>query len=282
MAYHYLRVLRDVGPRKFGDIVVMVPPPQSWMYLGPDSWLYAWQQKLGIFDHISYAHEQRLGIGWLTLPLAVWGLYSFAKERGAWVKVMFLSTIVIVMSIMLYPGGFTPWKYLYHLFPGANALRAASRIGFLILIPLSIGLAYVVNTRKLIFAAVAIALVCFAEQGQWTPSYDKFQLRTDVAKLERRVPRGCTAFYYSPHYETTLGTPPQYKLQIDAMWAAFDTGIPTVNGYSGNFATGWWDLFDNKLVTETDVARIRTALERWASDHRLDPASVCWIRTGDS
>jgi len=279
LAYHYLVALRDVGPRRFADFVGMVPPPQSWFYLGGESWLYSWQQNLGVFNHIPFAHEQRLGIGWVTLVLAVWGLYLFAKARDAWVNLMCVASITIVLSMTLYPGGFTPWKYLFHVVPGGNAVRAVSRIGFLMLVPLSIGLAYLLDTRKLV-VAVLIALVCIVEQGQTTPAYDKMQLRVDVARLAGRVNNTCKAFYYSPPYDLARDAPPQYKLHIDAMWAAMETGIPTVNGYSGNFAAGWWDLWDNRLINESDVARIRGAIAQWSARYGVDQGSVCWLRRG--
>ena len=218
MAYHYLKAVREVGSRPFADIALMIPPPQSWLYLGSPSWLYSWQTKFDLFRSITYEHEQRLGIGWITLGLALAGFHRFQKRQGGWATRLGLAALTIVLLTTLFPGGWTPWRYLYPFIPGAAAVRALSREALLMLIPLSIGLAYLVETRKRVFAALAIAAICVLEQAQHLDAYDKLQLREDTNDIARRIGKGCEAFYYSPRYLRGADAPPTYELQIDAMW----------------------------------------------------------------
>ena len=277
MAYHYLKALREIGGRPFEDITLMIPPLQSWLYLGPQSWLYSWQTKFGLFQSITYQHEQCLGIGWPTLILAVLGFHRFQKKQGGWATLVGLSALTIVLLTTLYPGGHTPWKYLYRLVPGGSAIRALSREALLMLIPFSIGLAYLVETRKRFMAAIVIAGICVLEQAQHIDAYDKLQLRKDTGAIAERIDKGCEAFYYAPRFRDRAEAPPQYELQIDAMWAALQTGIPTLNGYSGNLPRGWWDLWENSWVDQQSERRMQEALARWEMFNHLDPTRICWI-----
>ena len=119
----------------------MLPPLQSWLYLGPQSALYSWQWNLRVFRDIPVEHEQRLGIGWVTLALAAFGLYRLSRTRADWARLTALTTITILVLITSYPGGLSIWKLMFHIVPGASAIRAVARMGLLMVIPLSIGLA---------------------------------------------------------------------------------------------------------------------------------------------
>jgi hypothetical protein len=92
------------------------------------------------------------------------------------------------------------------------------------------------------------------------------------------VSDGCQAFVYAPAYERDgPGVPPSWKLQVDAMWAALETGIPTVNGYSGTFPRGYGELWDNRAFAGAARSRIQDALQKWIAFYRLDPGRVCLI-----
>jgi hypothetical protein len=279
MAYHYLRAIREVGPREFWDTAQMIPRLQSWFYLGGGSWLYAWQQQFGFFRPASMENEQYLGIGWITVSLAIVGFWRFQRSRGGWAPLTGLCAIAAILLITRYPGGLMPWKYLTGVIPGASVVRAVSRIVLLMLIPFSIGLAYFAQTISR-SAALLVAAICFFEQGQGLSVYDKFEQRRDVNALAAKVNKECGAFYYSPSYELNRSqAPEQYKFQIDAMLASLLTGVPTINGYAGSSPAEWDDLWDNRIFDEAGRLRIRRALEHWTTQHHLDPAKVCWIQS---
>jgi len=277
MAVHYAYARRATGARPWWDAARMVPPPQSWFYLGPQSWLYSWQPNLELFRRIATENEQRLGIGWITLILAIVGLYLLQRTHGGWARLMCLSTIALLVLVTLYPGGFTPWKLFFHVLPGGNAIRGVARVVFVVLIPLSFGLAYLIDTRPRWATALLIAAICLVEQGQAVGGYDKIQARADVSALAARVGKDCMAFYYSPVLSDSRDAPPQFKLHLDAMWAALQTGVPTINGYSGKDPRGWWDLWDNRLFDDQSHARMHDSLVRWSTLHHLDAARICWI-----
>src|SRR5439155_5853757 len=112
---------------------------------------------------------------------------------------LWLAAITVIVLVTMCPGGFTPWKYIFYLVPGANAIRSVSRIAVLFLIPLCIGFAFLID-RFPPGLALSAVLICFVEQGRTTESYDKVRARNDVAALAARISTNCTAFYYSPAF----------------------------------------------------------------------------------
>jgi hypothetical protein len=143
-----------------------------------------------------------------------------------------------------------------------------------LLVPASVGLALHLDrpragrARWLAFALAALAL---AEQGQRLGAYDKAAKRADVAALASRIPTTCGAFFYAP----SPGRP-DYETQLDAMWAALERGIPTVNGYSSNFPRGW-ELRDHSLRGEPDRDRLTAALSAWERSRQLPADRVCFV-----
>jgi hypothetical protein len=99
-----------------------------------------------------------------------------------------------------------------------------------------------------------------------------------VSSLAKTIDANCLAFYYSPVFpRNTPFLPPAYKLHIDAVWASTESGIPTINGYSGHAPRGWSGLSENEIVDELSFGYLRDSLLGWITTHGLDPGRVCWI-----
>jgi hypothetical protein len=71
------------------------------------------------------------------------------------------------------------------------------------------------------------------------------------------------------------------KYNLDAMWVQLRTGVPTVNGYSGNQPPGW-PFVNMSMVTEEEERTVTVALTRWLRSHRVDPRRVSWVRVPES
>lgn len=278
MVLHYLEAGREVGYRRFDQEISMVPRLQSWFYLGPGSWIYFWQDQLNLFRNLPMKHEHQIGMGLLTTAIAVAGLFSFWKNR--WVPFIALCATTLFVMVTFFPGEFTPWRYLHPFIPAAKAIRALSRVGLLMLIPAALGVALFLQKRKAVWTAVPVAFLCAVEQGQTTAHYDKLKTRAQIESIVQQIGPNCESFYLSPMLTPGQGTP-EWKFQVDAMWAQMQSGIPTVNGYSGNFPPGWWGLFDNGIAHPDDESRIRHELDRWAEKNRnagMEGSRICWIR----
>ncbi|MFI5243397.1 MAG: hypothetical protein ACHQRL_10350, partial [Gemmatimonadales bacterium] len=207
LAIHYLRASSQVGMRSFFTVQAMLPRAQSWAYMGPGSWLYGALAERPLFHLLPMEHEQRLGAGVATTLVALVGLWGARRRRV--IQVVTLVPVVMALLATEWPGGFSAWHAVYALVPGAAAMRAVSRIGIAIALPLSLGVALAVDrivgsvtpasrwTRNRLARALVIALVLAVialEQGQRLPSFDKLAARERTARVAREVDPKCSAF----------------------------------------------------------------------------------------
>lgn len=293
LALHYLGAEHEVGARGFASIEPLLPRVESWAYLGDDSWLYGWLAHDQIFRALPLEHEHRLGLGVATALLAAFGLWLARRRRS--VQLMMLVPLTMALLATEWPGGFTLWRAVYLVVPGADALRAVSRIGIAILFPASLGVALLINAisrarrvppsraavtirrrdqRRRALAVAAIVGVVVAEQVTKPRSYDKLEGRARVARVEAEIGTWCEAFLYT----TIGGDDDPWRYHADAMWASMDRGVPTVNGYSGNKPPGW-NFYDIRVQSAAQDSVVGDSLARWEAKWKLDPSRICRVRT---
>ena len=156
--------------------------------------------------------------------------------------------------------------------PGAAAIRAVGRIVLILLIPAALGLASLVEfleRRGRVVAAWIVALVCLAEQGVTTDTFDAAENRASIAALVRRIDRGRTAFYYHPCENQR-----NFRYQLDAMWASLASGLPTINGYSGHFPRDFVPLF---YIDSDPDREVEDVLTEWERVRGLSSDRIQWI-----
>jgi len=273
LALHHFSAAQTVGFRQFVEAEGLLPRFQSWFYMGEENWLYGWTAKYGPFIYLPMEWEQRLGLGLLTTVIVVWSLLRERDRPG--IRILMVTWLVILLSSTMYRWQFSPWKWIFHWVPGANAIRAVSRIGMLATIPAALGLALFVDrsrgeTRR--WMGIALALFCLVEQGRRSPSYEKEPVRREIASLAASIPLECGAFFYS-----CVGSKPSFECDLDAMWAALAKNIPCVNGYSSNNPLQFEVLAESAVRSHADEERLRAALNSWALQHGLTPRSICWL-----
>jgi hypothetical protein len=113
-------------------------------------------------------------------------------------------------------------------------------------------------------------LICLAEQGVTTETFDAVANRVAIERLARHVDRDRLAFYY--HRDDL----PFYRYQLDAMWASLVSGVPTINGYSGYVPRAWRDFVQADLDLNPDVVDV---LSDWERTQGLAPDRVQSIGT---
>jgi hypothetical protein len=292
MALHYLRAKDQVGARTFSTVETMLPRLESWLNMGGESWVYGWISNYDAFRNLPMSNEQRLGVGVVTLVCAVCGLWMARRRRA----VQFAILVPLTMALLAteWPGGIAPWHAIYSYVPGAAALRAVARIGVAVLFTVSLGVALLIDAlmraprippsrtalalrrralRRRAVAVVAIVAAIVAEQGARLPSYDKIAMRERVDRIVKSIGTNCTLFVYMP---AEVGDPQHFH--TDAMWAAMERGIPTLNGYSGNQPPDW-PLADTRAATPAQDSAVSENVSRWAAQWHLDPASICHVHT---
>jgi hypothetical protein len=293
LAMHYLQAERQLGTRKYIVVESMLPRVQSWLYQGPDSWLYGWLAAHDAFHYLPMEHEQRLGLGIATIICAAVGLWLGRRRRAVQFAVLVPLTMALVATE--WPGGFAPWRAIYLFVPGAGALRAVARIGVAVVLPASLGVALLIDAlmrprrippsrtavllrrrerlRRALITAAVIAIVV-AEQVQEPRWYDKNEGRARVARVANGIGAECGAFLYT----TTGGSDDPWHYHADAMWASMERGIPTLNGYSGNQPPKW-TFYDIRVPTAFLDSVVSDSVSRWAAAWRIDPARICRVRT---
>jgi hypothetical protein len=171
--------------------------------------------------------------------------------------------------------GLYPWRLIYEAVPGAQAIRTVCRVGLLLLLPVGLGAALAVERlrRHGVWAAAALAALCLVEQGETTSTYDKELNRADILAVAAKVERGCAAFLYSPVNPRRL----YHKYHLDAMWAGVETGVPTMNGYSGHQPKDW-PFFFPWLRARGDEDRLARGAREWLASKGVADQRVCWIK----
>lgn len=272
---HFRAARGVVGLRSFENALEFMPDLASWAYMGPRSWLYGWTSDWSWFEGIPGEWEQRLGVGLLTTALALAGLWSARRDpRVRYLALVGACLFVLTTSVW----GFTAWRVVFEYFPAAQAVRGVCRVGLLLLIPIALGVSIALTSigasgRRGLAAALGVLAVL--EQGQTTETFDKRENREDVAAVVSHIDRErCESFVFSP---VNANDPPWQNYQLDAMWASMESGVPTLNGYSGNQPPGW-NLGDTSLYSEQPDPSRAAAIDEWVERSGLQGSRVCWIR----
>ncbi len=192
----------------------------------------------------------------------------------AWL--LFRSLVIALASLLIFNDHESLWLAYSPLIPGAVAIRTIGRVVLILLVPAALGLACLVeflDKRRWAIASWIIVLVCLAEQGETTPTFDAAANRASIDRLASRIDRTRVTFYYHPG-----DGQPFFIHHLDAMWASLATGLPTVNGYSGHVPPSWLGFFRADFHPNIDISPI---LAEWERTYALPPDQVQWIaRTG--
>ncbi len=271
LAQRYLAVAELHGVRPWESVASRIPPWQSYLTMGTSSWFYKTVQPgWWIIPRGAWGHEGANGIGIVTSILVAVGVLWGWRRRS--VRILTMTALLCALMTIAWPGGFTLWRLIYDYLPGAGAIRAVGRMGLLMLIPASVGLALFVDGLKrrgqlamMVFLMPLIVL----ENGHRIPSFDQRVASLRSERIARWVEPGCSAFFVVS--DRQKGT--EY-LQEDAMWAALESGVPTINGRYGNRPPGWhFRILQDWEPPEVNAGK----LERWVADKRLDASKICLV-----
>ena len=247
--------------------------PLSWIHVGDHSWLYGWMSAHPPFSGIPSRFEHVLGVGIATTVVALAGLWMQRGRDGVRLMVMVSATVVVLFT--LYPGDISLWPLLYRVIPGLEAIRLPVRIGMLLLIPLAVGLGCWLSRErqgwKRHALALAVAALCCVEQGGTTGSFQVYPQYKRMANIMAQFDPRAVAFVVLP----PNGTPPSPATELPAMWAALDSGLPTINLHTSAFPNQWplrdYYFYGDRKFTNRDLHNV---VLRWARKHSLDPARV--------
>jgi hypothetical protein len=286
---------RPAGDRRALGCLILLLTPAGFPgeVLGPALFLAAFAYLTGALPAGAARNIGQLliSVGLLVLPfgvshshrrlaLAVAGVGLVVAERRPWLtgrgpalRSLTFAAAIVVASLWLFPDTIHYWRYAAYLVPGGEALRAVARGFLLAMFPAALGLAcsfdQIWQRPRRLALACGLGLACLLEQGVTTSSFDKAAQRRAVAELARRVDPRRRCFYHGFYVRFRLPDTPVNEHHLEAMWAEIQTGIPTVNGYSGVSPPGWLPLYHADLVGDGDRQRVERALKDWATRHSL-------------
>ena len=215
--------------------------------------------------------ESRPWIFWQAALGAVFGWAASADRRFRPDPRVVLTIVAVALPIViLLYGKNSLWLAVCGYIPGSAAIRTPARVILVLLVPAALGLAFLVERLdRGRWGAVAwcLALACLAEQTGTTETYDRDASRRRIAEVARQIDRRADSFYYRAVGDDEFF----YYVHLNAMWAAIEVGVPTINGISGCFPTGWWNLgwadLPGRQTTEE-------ALQEWCDHHGLRRSDV--------
>jgi hypothetical protein len=274
------KVMKQVGGYPYSYLTQFLPSPQAWLAQGPSHLLYGGLNRLAGIGPTYGSQEMFNGIGLFTTGLVIGGLILF--RRLTLVRLWGCVGLTVILLSVVWPGGHSLWRFIYSWIPGAAAIRAVGRFGVYLLLPASIVLAFTIDrvgARFSRIAALACLLAVTLEQAgslQGARNYVKAEALARVDEIARRIGPECSTLLFSWNREMR---PP--RMHVLGMWAELATGVPTLNGYSGQFPANW-PLADVTVSNPDERKRVLGNIKLWTDTHPADFSNVCWVLPDES
>jgi hypothetical protein len=266
--------------RSWAEVSTYLPTPASLVFPHGQSLLYGWFHD-SVDPYVNNPSESQLFAGFVALlaPLALWQLVR--RERSAaqpafdlsTAKLLLLTWAALLLLMLGDRSGHSLWWLLWHL-PGGRGIRGVGRLGLFLLLLVSLALGWVatwLETCRARGPLLVVALTLFvvlenAVDNRYLFSLASHQRRVaQVAFAVQHHPdHPCPAFFYQS------AGPNAWVGHVDAMWASFQTGVPTLNGWAGAEPPGW-------RFRETSLARTED-LESWARRYQPNLSRVCVVK----
>lgn len=281
----YGPVVQLFPSRPFSEYIAYAPMPKDLVNVTAWNAIWGWlvERLLGIARASSV--EQALavtpGTTLIFFMFARAALSDKATDRAEsrWTRLFTLCCVVIFAAgwlLTLKIGTFSAFWVLFHVFPGAGAIRTGDRVQLFVNIWVVSGLVLLIdrwidsaqsaprNRRHML--AGAILLFCVVEQVNF---YESGVVRTaELAGLNAvpAPPEACRSFLLRAFAEHS-----GQVLEVDAMWISWKTGLPTLNDRSG-WAPPGWHLSD-------PTANYLAAARQWIAQNGL-AEQVCLYDQG--
>jgi len=226
--------------RPWHDIEVMLPRIQSY-FLADRSLL--WQSISSLISNTLMRHEHQLFPGIAALILLIIGIvWRFDSENRTLADLQ-IGAIFILVIFTLDIGGISLYR-ITALIPGLNSIRAITRIELVLMWPLALLLAIVLDALssskfkwfKLPIMVILLTLLIITEPSLFIhTSFSKSEESNRLTNLRSLI--SLQASRKNPILLVAVNQNQDslwFVKEIDAMLLAQDLGWPTLNGYSGN------------------------------------------------
>lgn len=274
----YLQTAERFGFRRFAA-GVMDQLPRAIYYCSASPQSLAWGFTAAWTPEADTANKLFVGLlpacAFLLFPLLARRLGTPSRRLG-WALWL---TVVALVAVTLRVGDRSAYTLLM-LVPPFDSLRALNRVSLLLLFPLAmlLGLAATWGLERLSrpgrglaagLAGLALAGAVVLDQAHVREyGYDKAETQGQVAALTRRLGQAGRPFRAFVHIPAEANAAYDCDLQVNALLAAQDLGVATVNAYTSWFPPGY-GLFEECTFS---------ALQRWVAwswfdrEYAVDPS----------
>jgi hypothetical protein len=239
----YVRVNRDFH-RHFADCIL--PELHSWLAPPPDGiWSDTLASQRKGQDHVQWLFPgfTALGIFGLALLLLLTRARWLTFNDRALIATAVATVLLLVAITTRWPGGATAWRMAFRYLPGANGLRAVTRmftsvylfglLGGTVALDRLLGR---MNFSWRMPLSLVLLAAATAEQLHWNlPSFEKAPWLARVDAVRAGL-AGHQAGYL--RFDPAL---PYWENHLIAMWAGLKAVVPVVNGFSGRWPPGYPD-----------------------------------------
>jgi hypothetical protein len=248
--------------RDYSEIESMLPRPSSYL-LSDASYLWG---RFGKYVHgIPMRWEHQMFFGVSTCLLAAIAVIRKPNQTALVAFIALLLLIILTLDVR----GHSLYSLIDQL-PLANAVRAVTRIGLVMIFPVAVmaGTGFdrlmASQPHHAVKVTVAILLAAFMlveYTAYYTESLPLKELRARYAELSVRVPSHLPgdAIVYLP----ITSNEPYYYSELDGVHLAQALNRNTLNGYSGNAPAGFNDsstdpcfMVNNRLTGYVSFARL--------------------------
>lgn len=269
LARAHLAAAEELGLRHWNEVALSLPNWGSWLFPGERNLVYGSLSDSQLFTFTTAPSQHSNGVGFLTLALALFGLWQ--GRRRASVRVASV-TLLVLLLLSTRLGDLALWRLLYEGLPGARAIRYVARIGMYLPLVAGLGLALALEAagRRSAWLALALGALCLGEQLHRLPARSEAEYTDAVRRVAARVDPECDAFVLTTrprageHYP---GVRPRLT-QVFAMWVGLEARKPTLNGFYGNAPRGWRLESADPMGSEQEQA-LQKAVRAWIRRNQL-------------
>lgn len=235
----YLPALREVGGRTWHEVQALIPTLgeilnlDDYIIIGLDANLY----------------NKRLGINIIELviliPLFVYQLFFLKNNKKKKIQLVLFMCFLVCFAFSFQFHGYSLWKIIWRIVPGASAIRAQGRFFFMTFILYTLLMGYLLNeinnSKALINNAVYLLVFVVVTVTNFSPigtstNWNKDEIN-NVMEYVAQPPKDCDVFFVTCDQNKLKIIEP--RMEIYACAIAEKYGIKTINGYTGKNPSGW-------------------------------------------
>jgi hypothetical protein len=244
----YMEVQSMYGfARSWAEVSAMLPRPGSYLLAAPSKF---WPNLSAYFAY-PYLGEHEIFPGLSALIPLLWFLVSKDARRRKPLATPMLASAVFLVVLTLDLNGHSFYRLIFTI-PGFSGIRAVTRVILIIMMPLAALLGLLIDdltshsSPALIPRSIAVVLSlfllfeCSYVHEDWTlPSEWQARVAALNARLPKILPPDSILAIAGPGHPGEDTIVSFIETAVDAQLVAIERGIPTLNGYGGEFPPSW-------------------------------------------